>query len=148
MARGSDLKQGEAITLFPAAAYTVVTAGTNGTAVFVGGERKRFIFILRVTAAATDAADTLNMFVDFSIDGVTYFNGGHFTPVLGNGGAVSYYMVFDASAPGTAVIATTADAANSTVRPSLFGAYVRGRYILVDADVNASFTLSVTGYAI
>lgn len=146
--RGADLQEGEAITLFAAAARTTPTAGTNGTAVFLAGERQRFIFILNVTAAATDAADTLDVYIDWSLDGTTYFNGGHFTQVIGTGGAVAYYMVFDPTTPGVADVDVTADQAVSTVVPSLFGPYVRGRYVLVDADADASFTFSVTGYAV
>jgi len=148
MARGANLKQGEVITL-KASSIVTATAGTNGTAVYIGGERQRYIFVLAVTAAATEVDDTLNVFVDWSLDGVTYYNGGHFTPILGNGGAKSFFMVFDPSAPGTADIAIATDAANSTVRPSLFGAYVRARWVEVDAGGGASsFTFSVIGYAI
>lgn len=146
--RGPDLLQGETITL-KASSVIGATAGTNGTAVYIGGERRRYIFILAVTAAATDVDDTLDTYVDWSIDGTTYYNGGHFTQCLGNGGAKSYYMVFDPSAPGTAVVDATSDAANSTVRPSLFGAYVRARWIVVDPGAGAaSFTFSVIGYAL
>jgi hypothetical protein len=148
MARGANLKQGEVLTL-KASSVVTATAGTNGTAVYVGGERTRYIFILAVTAAATEVDDTLNVFIDWSIDGTTYYNGGHFTPVLGNGGVKSFYMVFDPTTPGTADIAVTTDAANSTVRPSLFGAYVRARWVEVDAGgVASSFTFSVIGYAL
>jgi len=143
--RGSKLNAGEVVTLFASAARTV-TAGVNGTAVYIGGERLRYMFILAVTAAATDAADTLDVYIDWSIDGVTYYNGGHFTQCLGTGGAVAYCMAFDPSAGLTTDVALAADAAVSTVRPSLFGAYVRGRYTIVDADADASFTFSLIGY--
>ena len=147
-ARGVNIEQGEVVTLKASSAVTA-SAGTNGTAVAILGERRRYIFILAVTAAATEVDDTLNVYVDWSLDNVTYYNGGHFTPVLGNGGAKSFFMVFDPSAPGTADIAVTTDAANSTVRPSLFGAYVRARWVEVDAGGGASsFTFSVIGYAL
>jgi hypothetical protein len=146
--RGVDLNQGEAFTL-KASAAVGATAGTNGTGVYLAGERLRFIVILDVTAAATDVTDTLDVYVDFSLDDVTYYNGGHFTQVLGNGGAVSFYMVFDAGGPGTAGVAITSDAAANTVRPSLFGPYIRTRYVIVDPGAGAaSFTFSVKGYAI
>ena len=146
--RGAQLHKGEAITLFASAARGA-TAGTNGTAVQINGERRRYIFILRVTAAATDVDDTLDAFVDWSLDGTTYFNGGHFTQVLGNGGVKSFYMVFDPSNPGVLAIDATADAAAAAVRPALFGAYVRGRYVVVDPGAGAaSFTFSLTGYAL
>ena len=145
--RGTDLLQGETVTLAASAARGA-TAGTNGTEVFLAGERKRFIFILDVTAAATDVDDTLDVYIDWSLDNVTYYNGSHFTQVLGNGGAKAFYHVFDASNPGTAGIAVSTDAAVNTVRPSLFGPYVRLRWVIVDpGGAAASFTFSVIGYA-
>jgi len=148
MARGSDLSQGEVLTILASAARTP-TAGAYGTIYQVNGERKRYIFILSVTAAATEVDDTLDAYIDWSIDGTTYYNGGHFTQVLGNGGAKSEYMVFDATTPGAATVAVAADQASGAVLPSLFGAYVRLRYVIVNAGAaNASFTFSVTGYAI
>ena len=146
--RGVNLEAGETFTL-KASAAVGATAGTNGTGVFMGGERLRYIVILDVTAAATDATDTLDVYVDFSLDDLTYYNGGHFTQVLGDGGAKAFYMVFDAGGPGTAGVAISADCAANTVRPSLFGAYIRTRYVIVDPGAGvASFTFSVKGYAI
>ena len=147
-ARGINLEQGEVITL-KASSAVGATAGTNGTAVPILGERRRYIFILSVTAAATEVTDTLDVYVDWSFDDATYYNGGHFTQCLGNGGAKKYFMVFDPSNPGTSVIDVTSDAANSTVRPALFGAYVRARWVEVDPGGGASsFTFSVIGYAL
>lgn len=147
--RGKNLYQGEAITLKASGAVTE-TAGTNGTAVYIGGERGRYLFLLNVTAAATEAGDTLDAYIDWSLDNSVWINGGHFTQCVGNGGAKKYYMIFDPSSPGTSVIDATSDAANSAVRPALFGAYVRTRYVVVEANANAnsSFTFSVTGYAL
>lgn len=147
--RGPDLLQGETVTLLASAARTA-TAGTNGTAVYLGGERRRFVFILDQTAAATDVDDTLDVYIDWSIDGITFYNGGHFTQTLGNGAdALAFFMVFDASNPGTSVIAVSADAASGAVRPALFGAYVRTRWIIVNPGGGAaSFTFSVSGYAL
>ncbi len=147
--RGVELLAGEAITIF-AATTTAAATTTNGTAVYVGGERSRYIFLLNVTAAATDADDTLDVYIDWSLDGTTYINGGHFTQVLGNGGVKKYYMIFDPSAPGTSVIDATSDAASGAVRPAMFGMYVRGRYVCAEgAGGGASgFTFAVSGYAI
>jgi len=147
MGRGANLTQGEIIALAESAARGA-TAGTNGTPIYIAGERKRYIFILAVTAAASEVTDTLDVFVDWSIDGITYYNGGHFTQAVGTGGAKAYYMIFDPTAPGTAVIDATADVAAGAVRPALFGAYARARWVIVDAGgVAASFTFSVIGYA-
>jgi len=145
--RGKDLDQGETFTLAASAARTA-TAVTNGTAIYFGGERQRFIVFLDVTAAATDIDDTLDVYIDFSLDNVTFYNGGHYTQVLGNGGVKSFYMVFDPSAPGTAGIAVTSDAAVNTVRPALIGPYIRARWVIVNPGGGAaSFTFSVLGFA-
>ena len=145
--RGVDLDQGETFTLAASGARTA-TAVTYGTAVYFGGERQRFIVFLDVTAAATDIDDTLDVYIDFSLDNVTFYNGGHYTQVLGNGGVKSFYMVFDPSAPGTAGIAVATDAAVNTVRPAMIGPYIRARWVIVNPGGGAaSFTFSVLGFA-
>ena len=146
--RGSNLESGELITLKASGAITA-TAGTNGTAVYVGGERVVYIFVLNVTAAATEVDDTLDVYIDWSLDDVTYINGGHFTQCLGNGGAKAYYMIFSPGGAGTADVDVSADQAVSTVVPTVFGPYVRARWVEVDAGGAASsFTFSVIGYAL
>jgi hypothetical protein len=144
--RGSELLQGETIALAASAART---AGANGTSFFVGGERKRVIVLLNVTASATDAADTLDVYIDWSLDDTTWFNGGHFAQQAGNGAAKKEFMIFDASNPGTASILVTSDAAAGAVRPAAFGAYIRARWAIADSgDANQSHTFSVTAYAL
>jgi len=146
--RGIDLRQGEIVTLAASAARTV---GANGTAVFVGGERRRFIFLLDITVSATDAADTLDVYVDVSFENVTWLNAIHYTQQAGNGAAIKLFAVLDPSAPGTSVINVTSDAAASVVRPALFGAYYRARWAIVDGAPGAgdqSHTFSVTGYGL
>lgn len=146
--RGVELIQGETFTLAASAARGA-TAGTNGTAVFFGGERKKLIVLLDVTNADSEGSDTLDVYVDFSFDNVTYYNGAHFTQVVGTDSAMKLYAVFDTTTPGTAVINVTSDASASAVRPTLFGAYIRVRWIIVDGGgTAASFTFSVTGYAV
>jgi hypothetical protein len=147
MSRGIDLLQGEAFTLAASAART---ADANGDWVFFGGERSRFVFLLDITASATDAGDTLDVYIDVSFDGTnSAANAVHFTQQAGNGAAATEYAVLDTTAPGTSVVTATADAAAGDVRPALFGAYYRARWAVVDSgDANSSHTFSVTGYAI
>ena len=144
--RGTDLQKGELITLAASAART---AGANGTAVYVGGERKRFVIVNAITVSATEAGDTLDVYVDCSLDGVTWYNAVHFTQQAGNGAARTEYAVLDPSNPGTSVINVTADAAAAAVRPALFGPYLRARWAIVDgnANANSSHTFSVLAYA-
>jgi len=146
MARGVDLAQGETIILAALAARTV---GANGTGVFIGGERQRFVVVNAITVSATAAGDTLDVYVDFSLDDVTYYNAVHFTQQAGNGAARTEFAVLDAANPGTAVVNITSDAAAAAVRPALFGPYLRARWALVDAGGgDTSHTFSVLAYAL
>ena len=145
--RGVDLRGGELITLAASAARTV---GANGDWVYVGGERHRLIVVLKTTASATDAGDTLDVFVDTSLDGTNSIgNCVHFAQQAGNGAAKTEIAVLDAVTPGTTTIAITSDAAAGVVRPALFGAYYRARWAIVDSgNGNSSHTFSVQCYAI
>jgi hypothetical protein len=145
--RGVELAQGETFTLAASAARIV---GANGSWVYLGGERTRLVILCDITASATAAGDTLDVYVDVSFDGTNSVgNAIHFTQQAGNGSAAKLFAVLDPSAPGTSVIATTTDAASGVVRPALFGPYYRARWAVVDAGGgDTSHTFSVTGYAI
>jgi len=146
MSRGVDLRQGETITLAASAART---SGANGTGVFIGGERRRFVVICAITASAHEAGDTLDVYVDFSLDDSTYYNAIHFTQQAGNGAARTEYAVLDPSNPGAAVVDVTANAASGVVRPALFGPYMRARWAIADSgDADSSHTFKVLCYAI
>lgn len=144
--RGSNLLQGETITLAASAART---AGANGTAVNIAGERRRFVIVNAITNSDTDAGDTLDVYVDFSLDGTTWYNAVHFTQQSGAGAARTEYAVLDPANPGTSVINVTTDAAAAAVRPALFGPYMRARWAIADSgDGNSSHTFSVIAYAV
>lgn len=105
--------------------------------------------ILDVTAAATDAGDTLDVYIDTSFDaGLTWVNVIHFTQVLGNGGAKQYVGVIKADNPGaTAVYATSADAAAGATRQVGFGDRISYRAAGVNTStVNNSFTFSLKAH--
>jgi hypothetical protein len=125
------------------------TAGTvTGTAVDLQRPGKELSVQLIVSAAGTDAADTLDVYVDTSFDGgTTYVNLGHFTQVLGNGGAKTFIMSFCNANPGTsAVVNVTSDAAAGATRQIGWGSKLRYRGVFVDADANGSFTYSLTAF--
>jgi hypothetical protein len=144
-ARGKNLEQGEAITLFASAARTV-TAGTNGDTVIVSGERLVYTWILTITNAAAAAGDKLDVYVDTLFGTAQWINIAHFTQILGDGAndIVRYCVTVPANMLTTDV--ATTDCAVGVAR-GVVGSAFRGRYIVVDAGT-ATFTFSLTGYAL
>jgi hypothetical protein len=136
---------GRLVTLAASAART---AGANGSAVLALGRFKRWVVVLDITASATDAADTLDVYIDVSLDGTTWLNAVHFTQQAGNGTARKEFAVLDPSNPGTSVVNVTSDATSGAVRPALYGAQMRARWAIVDAGTlgNQSHTFSVVAY--
>jgi hypothetical protein len=131
-------------TLFASAVRATAVANSGGTAVANIANAKRAIILLDLTAAGGVAGDTLDVYVDVSLDGVKWLNAVHFTQLAGNAAAMSAYAILDPTTPGTAPIVTTSDAASGAVRPSAWGAYMRGRYTLVDAGAHGqSVTFSL-----
>lgn len=145
--RGVDLLPGETVTL---AASGARTADGNGSWIYVGGERSKIMWVLDITASATDAGDTLDVFIDVSLDGSNQLaNVVHFTQQAGNGSAATEVATIDALAPGTSTVVVTADASAAAVRPGVTGPYYRARWEVVDSgDGNSSHTFSVEGYAL
>lgn len=105
--------------------------------------------IVDLTAAATAAGDTLDVYVDTSFDGgLTFVNIGHFTQMLGNGGAKKFIMSFK-SAPIAAsnCVPFGTDQSAAAALQIGFGDRVRIRSVLVDATTqDASFTYSVKAF--
>jgi len=132
---------------FDLRAAGLIAAGTEESAAIpLLGQYKRFVIICSITAVGTDAGDTLDIYIDVSLDGTTWYNAIHFTQKAGNGAAGKEYAILDPSAPGAVVVAITSDAASGVVRPSLFGAYMRSRAVCVDADADNIFNFNVAGY--
>jgi hypothetical protein len=121
------------------------TAGTDtGSAVQLSRSYRELIVQLIVSEAA-DVSDTLDVYVDTSFDsGTTWVNIGHFTQVVGNGGAKTYVMSFCNANPGTsAVIDVSSTASAGATRQIGFGNRIRYRGVMVDADENGSFTYGI-----
>jgi hypothetical protein len=134
---------GVPITLAASAART---ASDNGVAVLVS-QFRRFAIVCAITVSTHESGDTLDVYVDVSLDGSTWYNAVHFTQQAGNGEAVSYFAILDTASPGTAVVDVTSNAASGAVRPTVFGAYMRARWALVDSgDKDTSHTFSVIAY--
>lgn len=110
---------------------------------------REMVVVLDVTAAATDVGDTLDVYIDTSFDGgVSFVNIGHFTQVLGNGGAKKFIMSFKSNpiAASNCVAFGTDQAAAAALQIG-FGDRIRARAVTVDSGTqNESFTYSVKAY--
>lgn len=125
-----------------AAAYTTVEANAvKATFDTQGYGLREVLAILDLDNADTDAGDTLDIFLDASIDGTLYYNFVHFTQIAGNTAAGQYFAISGAQAAAEEAISSDVSA-GGTPRTFL-GRYIRVRHTLVDADANATFTYSL-----
>jgi hypothetical protein len=124
------------------------TAGTNSTTVNLGGYWRHATIVLDHTVSGLDAADTLDVYVDVSLDSLKWINAVHFTQKAGNAAASTEYAILDPSNPGTDTVVATSDAAAAKVRPAAFGLYMRERHVIVNgAGGNApSHTYTVKAF--
>ena len=125
----------DTLTLFASANRTTAVANSAGTTIVVD-RASRVLVLLDLTATGGAAGDTLDVYVDVSLDGTKWLNAIHFTQLAGDAAAMSAYAILDPTTPGVVPIVTTSDAASGAVRPSAFGRYMRGRYTLVDAGAH------------
>jgi hypothetical protein len=119
-------------------------------------------FLLTVANSATEAGDTLDVFIDVCLNGVgqaaaDWVNAIHFLQVLGTAGAVlatpatwkRHWSALDIRAGfGAATpVDVSADLAAGTVRATLWGDLMRVRYATVDAvttgNMNFAFKLDM-----
>ena len=101
-------------------------------------------FLLTVSAAATAAGDTLDVYVQASCDhGLTWDDMVHFTQVLGNGGAKKYLARWQGMIAPTTALAAPQDAALSAgVAQGPHGSLWRAKWVIASASA-PSFTFSV-----
>ena len=138
MATGQTRK--EPIILMASATYaTAGTATTKGFPIPAGTEA--LLLVLDVTAAATDAADTLDVEIFTSIGAAANKEICHFTQVLGNGGALCHIakIVIPVAESMYSYAAITAGSIKNIV-----GDTISAKYTMVDADGDGSFTFSVS----
>jgi len=116
----------------------------NGTAQPGFYDATLAVITLDVTAAGTDVGDTLDVYVDTSVDGGTvWVNVVHFTQLLGTGGAKRETVVINPyGTTVTAPVNTAADLASGAVR-QIIGDTWRHRIVQVDADSDAAYTITL-----
>ena len=132
-----------------------VFADTNAYTIYPGlGYKMQKIYsqmniVCDLTAAATDASDTLDIYIDTSFDGgVSWVNIGHVTQILGNGGAKKFIMSFKAApiAASNCVPFGTDQSAGAALQIG-FGDRIRYRSVSVDASTqNIGFTYSIKAF--
>lgn len=105
------------------------------------------VFQLDVTAAATAVGDTLDVYIQHTVDGTNYDDFVHFTQVLGNGGAKRFMARWNGigAAPESELGAPQDAAMSAGVLQQPVGNTWRVKWVIVDADTDdASFTFSVS----
>jgi len=106
--------------------------------------------LLTVSAAATDGTDTLDVYLQKSVDGgTTYDDVLHFTQVLGNGGAKTFLGQWRAGGmtPESELhVPADASLAAGVLQGGIPAADWRLKWVIVDGGGSvASFTFTVTG---
>ena len=136
----------KALTLRASAAVSTAKTDTGAIQSYPFPAKEALV-VLNVTAAATAANDTLDVYVDITPDGGTsWLNVGHFTQVLGNGGAKKLVMALNsANAGATAITDVTSDSAAGSTRQYGIGTGMRYRGTTV-SGTTVGFTYSVTAY--
>ena len=139
------------------AASAARTSDGNGSAVQLQGMVNAVAFVLDVTAAATDAGDLLDVYVQTKADGTNWLDVLHFTQIAGTGGTKRYVAKICAGGALTEFENGTALSAGGVRH--ILGDDWRVRWEITDLDAsgdsgsagdsgsgfsNASFTFGVT----
>jgi len=124
------------------ASNTLATAGTATTDGFpIPADCEALLLVLDVTAAATDAADTLDVEIFANIGAAADKEICHFTQVLGNGGALCH--IAKIVVPVAEAMYSYAAIAAGSIK-NIVGPTISAKYTMVDADGDGSFTYSVS----
>jgi len=120
---------------------------------FNGRNYKELIAVLNLTAAATAAADTLDVYVDGSYDGgITWVNLIHFAQILGNGSVKKFMATIGNGNSAASAVDASSDAAAGAVRQCPVPSRIRHRAVAVDGgaagDVSFNYTLTITAKTI
>lgn len=128
-----------------------VSTGTSDsgteTAVSNLGDFRILQLQLEVTAAATDAGDKCDVYVQTTIDGTNWVDIVHFTQLAGNGGAKRYYAKIVAEAALTEF--ENATALGAAAQRAIIGTQYRVRWAITETSTDdESFTFAVYAVAI
>ena len=116
---------------------------------FACGLAKRIVVVCSVANASTDAEDTLDNYIDMSIDGSVWYNVIHFTQTVGTDADIVETAILDASNPGTDVVDITTECVAGKVRPASAGNFIRARAVVVadeDDQEDQSFDVTIAAF--
>lgn len=130
------LRVGNVKTLLASATKT---ATGTGTGVRLPGTILNLVCTLDVTAAASVAGDTLDVYVQTQLDGANWLDVVHFTQVVGNGGAKRYHTKMLGA--GSVAEFEAGTALSAAGHRSIFGDNWRCRWAI--GGTSPSFTFSV-----
>lgn len=100
--------------------------------------------VMDLTAAATEAGDLLDAYVQTTLDGTNWVDVIHFTQCTGDGGAKRYFA--KVGAPTAETMFENASALSASAIRNLLGEIWRARWVVTDVTTtsNASFTFTIT----
>jgi hypothetical protein len=133
------------LTLLP-----LVTRAASVNSQSIGVRPWRVAVQFDVTELATAVDDTLDVYIDFTLDGAIWINAVHLNQVVGTDSPGTQIAILDPTNPGTAVFDVTSDCAAGVTRPAIFGAFIRARSVIVEGAVpaKAEFKFSVSALVI
>jgi len=115
------------------------------------GPVKEIAFELNCSAQAKDSGDTLDVYVQTSLDGgTTWVDVVHFTQILGNVGAAKVYYAKIAAVTALTMFETGTALTAGNVR-DLIGTHLRAKIAIgndADATVDTSFTFGLIAVAL
>jgi hypothetical protein len=140
-------KEWQSIVLKAAGAVTKATypVTTYTTPVYIG-EWDKLQVCLDIVSSATDAGDTLDVTVQFSMDNVAWYSAGSFTQQAGNGSAnkqMMHFIPFGLPTDVDAILVGSTACASGVLREHLYGRWIRIGIGVADNDTNGTHTISV-----
>jgi hypothetical protein len=123
------------------------TASGNGSAIALERGLTGLTFLLQVTEAADEAGDTLDVYLQDSIDGQNWDDLVHFITALGNGGAKTFLARQACLISPSSALGEKKDASlGAGVRQGPVGSQVRAKWVIAqsgDVPADGSFKFSV-----
>lgn len=122
------------------------TASGVGSSISLPKNLKALLFLLKVTNADTDAGDTLNIYIQESLDGGTTWNDRvSFTQVIGTDSASAIKAAINCEVAPETELGAQADAslAAGSVLQGPVAPLIRPKWIIVDGDGDATFTFGI-----